>query len=72
MTPELKGKLPCQNYGHHCLNTTVAECDLGNGRGVKLYCRSCIENSSCDCDIDDCEVDDTLVFCKREWELQGK
>ena len=70
MTPELKGKLPCQNYGHHCLNATVAECDLGNGKGVKLYYRSCIEEYHGD--MDEYEVDDLLVFCEREWELQGK
>ena len=31
MSEELNGKMPCSNYGIHCLNPCVAECDLGNG-----------------------------------------
>ena len=69
---EQKGKLPCENYGHHCLNATVAECDLGNGKGIKLYCRSCIERYAEYDSAGDYEIDDSLVFCEREWELQGK
>ena len=63
-------KLPCFNYGVHCSNTVVAECDLGDGKGIQLYCRSCIEDI--DVDEEDWERDDSLVFCNREWELQAK
>ncbi len=73
MSNSTDGKLPCYNYGVHCLNPCVAECDLANGRGVQLYCRSCIENEDFEYSTDeDYEIDESLVFCEREWELQAK
>lgn len=71
MTNELNGKLPCYNCGVHCLNSAVAECDLGDGKGVKFYCRGCIEWFTDDDDPECYEVDESLVFCQREWDLQG-
>jgi len=70
MSDELGGKMPCYNYGTHCLNPCVAQCDLGDGKCVQWYCRSCIENA--DIDEDNCKPDDTLIFCETEWKLQGK
>lgn len=65
---DLNGKMPCYNCGIHCLNPCVAECDLGYGNGTQWYCRSCIEAI----DVDDMEVNDSLIFCETEWNNQGK
>jgi len=70
MTSELEGKMPCYNYGTHCLNPCVAQCDLGDGKDIQWYCRSCIENI--DVDMEDWERDDSLIFCDTEWNRQGK
>ena len=63
----MRSQVPCHNHGVHCMNMAVAESDLGDGRGVHFYCRRCIENFS---DLDNIEPDNSLVFCKREWEAQ--
>ena len=69
MTDELDGKMPCYNYGIHCMNPCVGECDLGDGKGVQWYCRKCIK--SIEVDDEDWDRDDSLVFCDREWALQS-
>lgn len=52
------------------MNSAVAECDLGEGKGIQLYCRHCIEDFM-DWDSENVEIDETLIFCNREWEAQG-
>ena len=65
-------KLQCFNFGVHCLNNAVGEFDIGDGKGVKFYCRKCVEEFSL-MEIDDpdtYEIDESLVFCSREWDNQ--
>ena len=65
-------KLTCFNFGVHCMNNACAEMDLGDGKGVKFYCRKCIENADLEYDDPDTyEYDESLVFCQREWDEQG-
>ncbi len=64
-----KERMMCYNAENHCMNPCVAECDLGDGKGVQWYCRECIENI--DVDMEDWERDDSLIFCQTEWEKQG-
>ncbi len=60
--------MPCHNYGVHCLNPCVGQCDLGDGKGIHWYCRDCIENI--EVDMEDFEQDDSLIFCQTEWNRQ--
>lgn len=59
----------CYNYGAACMNNAVGEADMGDGRGVKFYCRKCVLGDRL-CEIEDMDADDTLIFCQREWDEQ--
>ncbi len=59
----------CYNYGVNCMNNAVGEADMGDGRGVKFYCRKCMIYNSM-CEIEDVDIDESLVFCQREWDAQ--
>ena len=64
-----ESRIKCHNYGRDCMNNAVGEADLGNGSGVKFYCRKCMTYDDM-FDIEDIESDDSLVFCNTEWEKQ--
>ncbi len=59
----------CFNHGVDCMNNAVGEADMGDGKGVKFYCRKCMTYDDM-FDIEDIDVDESLVFCQREWEIQ--
>ena len=54
------------------MNNAVGEFDLGDGKDVKFYCRKCVEEFSCmeENDPETYEIDESLVFCSREWDNQ--
>lgn len=60
----------CYNYGVDCMNNAVGEADMGSGKGVNFYCRKCMTYDGM-FDIEDIDVDESLVFCQREWEIQN-
>ena len=69
---KMSERILCFNHGVHCMNIAVGEFDLADGKGVKFYCRKCVEEYS-NMEIDDSdtyEIDESLVFCSREWDNQ--
>lgn len=69
MNTDQSERILCHNYGVDCLNNAVGEADMGTGLGVKFYCRSCMTYDGM-IEPEDMDVDESLVFCSREWELQ--
>ena len=63
-------KLLCYYCEYHPAACEAVIPGIGRNEPI-LLCRSCMEGFS-DYDDDEVESDDTLIFCKREWELQGK
>jgi len=56
-------KLLCEKCDFY---PAVGEFDLG--QGVKFYCRSCVEWIQFE--LADTEIDESLVFCEKEWNEQ--
>lgn len=69
MTNELDCRIKCYNHGRDCLNNAVGEADMGDGRGIQFYCRKCMTDDDMIA-AGDMEIDESLIFCSREWELQ--
>ena len=67
----LDNRIKCFYFGSKCMNNAVGEFDLGDGKGVKFYCRKCCEELELYIDEPDTfELDESLVFCQREWDEQ--
>ena len=57
----MSGKMMCEDCEMYpaCVET--------DGNVHKWLCRRCVEATT---DIEDCEPDDSLIFCETEWNAQ--